>query len=240
MGARVMKNTRVYVGGADYSGQSNSTSLAMSAAEHDSTTYDSEGAEEVTAGLSKAAFSVAGRWNAGDAMADEDGQAHIGAIADVVSLVPESGAEGDRAFSARVCLLNYSAGGDVGGLIDFSLDGRSDGVMFRGDVVKSARDTETVDGDGTAFELGALEVGERMFAALHILDVTGELAVTVESSDDEAFTEPLMQAEFAATSEAGAQWRNVAGPLTDPWWRVTWTLTGADPSARFAVVAGRR
>ena len=43
---------------------------------------------------------------------------------------------------------------------------------------------------------------------------------------------------FAQKTAAGHEWKEVAGPFTDDYWRIKWVIGGSDPSFNFAVVCG--
>jgi hypothetical protein len=81
-----------------------------------------------------------------------------------------------------------------------------------------------------------------MFLALHVVAISGAPTFTVvlESDDNAGFTSPttrLTSASYSAST--GAEWQSVAGPVTDTYWRVKWTVTGGTgPSVSFLAVAG--
>jgi len=87
---------------------------------------------------------------------------------------------------------------------------------------------------GTAVQLGAVATGKRLWAALFVQAGTfTNLAVTIESDDNQGFSSPVTAITFnTVASAAGGQFTSVAGPLTDVWFRAKATIgSGTTPYA---------
>jgi hypothetical protein len=64
------------------------------------------------------------------------------------------------------------------------------------------------------------------------------LDLKIQSDDAQAMSSPIDRITFDQMTTVGAQWKELAGPITDTWWRVNYTLGGIDPSFVIAVVIG--
>jgi hypothetical protein len=128
--------------------------------------------------------------------------------------------------------------GTVGDAIPFSSDMRGDGVVGRGALIHPANVLRTGNGTGTAVVLGTVAAGQSLLASVHVLAVSGTtpaLTVTVQRDDGAGFASPTTVATVGPVSAPTSSLTVVAGPVTpDDRYRVIWTLTGTDPSARFA------
>lgn len=161
-------------------------------------------------------------------------------LADVpVTVTPQGGAEGQRAYTFRASWGEYTPlKGAVGEPISFSLaaQGSSESRLVRGTLMHNAAETAT--GSGTIRNLGAVGATQKLYAALHVLDVQGgTLTARVQSDALASFLSPVTQITFADASVVGSQWAvPVLGPITDPEWRIDWTFAGT--SVTFVVVIG--
>lgn len=162
----------------------------------------------------------------------------------VVTLAPVTGAEGERAYSFGGLISSLQPlGGAVGELSKFVMSGMgASGLWFHGpiDHAKAAR---TTSGNGAGRQLGAVATGEKLYATLHVFAASGTsptLDVEIESDDNSGFTTPTSRLTFAQKVAAGAEIKAVAGPFTDDYYRVKYTIGGTTPSFTFAVVIGRR
>ena len=57
--------------------------------------------------------------------------------------------------------------------------------------------------------------------------------VKCESDDAEGFPSTAVQITFTGATNITSEWKDVAGAITDDWWRAAWTFTGT--SAKFIV-----
>jgi hypothetical protein len=81
-----------------------------------------------------------------------------------------------------------------------------------------------------------------MYANLHVLSVSGTstptLTVSVASDNAVGFPSSAAQGAFAAATAVGGESIRIPGAILDDWWRVTWTITGTNPSFLFLVSMG--
>ncbi|OFW37654.1 MAG: hypothetical protein A3J29_06165 [Acidobacteria bacterium RIFCSPLOWO2_12_FULL_67_14b] len=141
-------------------------------------------------------------------------------------------------FLAR--LLQYRTPGVVGKLLPFEYDAKGqgtpavDGYLF-------GLGSKTATANGTAIQLGTLDAGETMYAALHVISASGTsptLDVVIASDNAEGFPSGVTRITFAQKTAAGSEWTSLAGAVaTDDWWRAQWTIGGTDTPTFDIVVA---
>jgi hypothetical protein len=132
--------------------------------------------------------------------------------------------------------------GNVGDVGSWMANGTGTWPLARGRCAHASGVPRTATGSGTAVQLGALAAGQHLYANLHVLSVSGmaapTLTVTVQSDDNSGFTTPTTRGSFAAKSAVGGEPIRIAGPFTDTYWRVGWTITGTNPSFLFLASFG--
>ncbi len=242
MANQILANARLWMGAYDLSGKLNRAAVDYSAELHDDTALSAT-ARSRLAGLVNAALQAEGYWEAGTAMPDDMADGYL-ALADVpVSACAVAGAaEGSRAFTFQAALGEFQRGAQIGEIFKFSAGAEGSGgkPMVRGLVLHNA--TETGSGNATGYQLGALGATQHLFAALHVLSLSGTdtptLTVKIQSDDNGSFTSATDRITFAAKTAVGYEWASVAGAVTDDYWRANFTLSGTNPSFAFVVVAG--
>lgn len=248
MATSVLKNCKLYLHGYDLSGSANSLKLTHEVAEVDATVFGSAarfsipGLETVTYEHQGFASSSGGN-DQEDVMYDKMGDASV-----PMMVCPTTGAIGQVAYFTPQVALNYTWGGAVGEMNAFTVTGTGSGQgLVRGTVM--ATGAKTSNATGTAYELGAVTAATNyVYAQLHVFAVSGTdptLDVIVASDDAEGFASSATKITFAQIAGASvptAVWATpVAGPITDTWWRVGWTIGGSEtPSFTFAVAVGIR
>lgn len=231
MAKQVLKNARVWVGGYNMSGRVNAVAVEHGVDAQDATDLMQDTHVNV-AGLSKSALTCEGFWDA--SITDPVGFNNLaGSLPATIMTGLGVGAIG---VLASGLVDRYSLGGAVGDVVPFSIGMDIDqGMLCRGALLQNG--TVTASGNGTAVNLGT-PAGSIVGATLHVLSITGTLDVVVQSSAAQAFTNPVNRITFAQAAGVGGQWAQIAvGAITDPWWRITWTLS-AGGSAAFVVAAG--
>jgi hypothetical protein len=242
MSLQVLRDCKLIVGKYDFSSKMNALALNYGAEALDDTTFASGGTKSNTGGLKTVTFQHEGLFDTGTGSVDEVFYGNIGLADQPVAISPEAGAEGELAYFFKSLQTKYSPSGKIGQLLAFSVGGEAQhSPLVRGIVGQNA--TRTATGVGTAYQLGAVSATQKLYAALHVLAKSGtatpSLVVKVQSASDQAFTEPNDRITFAAQTDANAVWATpVAGAITDTWWRVTWAITGTNPSFQFIVPVG--
>lgn len=241
MGVLTWADAEVLAGPFRLTGRSNNVDLELAAAALDVTNFDSGGWRESIGGLSAMSSSVDGFYDAsaletGALTLDEQLFGELAGAQLPLTIAPTK-ADGSLAYVAGAKRGSLRLFGPVGDVASFSSDMWGDGVVGRGNLIHPANTTETAGGTGTGVQLGATASGQSLLAAIHVLAVSGTsplLNVTIQSDDNGSFTTPVTVATTGVVSAPTSSLLVVAGPVIDDWFRVTWTLTGTTPVARFA------
>jgi hypothetical protein len=238
MAIGVLKNARLYVGALDLSGLANSLSLPVDLPALESTPINTTGPKSLTpAGIGfKLAFN--GWQEYGVGLSDEVLAANVtGGQTDIPFSVWTSGTEGELAYLGKLGAASYAPGGKVQDLMAYSVDGTGTGPPVRGNSL--AYGAKTANGNGTAFQLGAVTAGQSVYACLHVLAYTGLTSITVkiQSAAVVGFATPHDQITFTAATAVGSQFATLAGANVDTYWRALWTVAGTG-SATIAVTMG--
>lgn len=238
----VLKNVRMFAGGADLTTVNNKVEINAEAEEKESTSFTASGDvwKEVLAGIRSTSISASGQWEAGDASkVDDNAFAALGTVAGV-SVCPAGAADGSLAYLTSYLRQNYTIGGSIGDVAPWSSTLQGSWPLVRGSVL-AAPTARTSTGTGTAFQLGAVAAGKSLYASLHIMSVSGTTpAVTVKIQSDNAvgFPSPTDVITFSSANGIGGQIMRAAGPVADDWFRAQFTISGTTPSFLFAVTAG--
>lgn len=159
-----------------------------------------------------------------------------------LTILPAGIVDNSVAYTFRANHLNYTpVQADVNEIAMATLSGDArQGPVVRGRVLipSAAYTTSTT---GTARQLGAVATGQSLYAALHITAVSGSsptLDAIVRSDNSGGMSSPTTQITFAQASTASWQWGSAAGPITDDYFDVDFTIGGSTPSFTALVVVG--
>jgi hypothetical protein len=238
MAVLAVTDAKIYIGGYNFSGYANEIGLSVVPDLLNSTTFGT-GTKKNTPGLNDMSGQIKGFLDYADidvlvpgVSLDSITFGRIGASAAVFSCAPEGNAEGDVAYGMPAVTGKITPlGGSVGQLLPWEFDVKANGVrLFRGFV--AAVGSKTANGNTTVgFNLGAVGALQRLYANLHVVSAAGTtptLNVIVESDDNSGFTTPTTRLTFAqVTTTVSAEHKSLLGPITDNWYRMKWTLTGA-------------
>lgn len=241
-GIYVQTNVRLFVGGADLTSRSNKVEWAAAVEDKDSTNYGSNAWKERIGGLGEFTVMGAGQWEAGDSTKIDDVAFAAMGAANAVTTCPSGAAVGNVAWLANTIGEKYNLGGPVGDVAPWTLEAPGTWPPPRGTVLHDPGTPRTSTGNGTGVQYVAASSSQFLYATLHVLSVAGTgpptLAVVVQSSVDNTFAAPTTRITFTTTSSVGGQILRLAGPITDTWYRVTWTITGGSPSFLFLATVG--
>lgn len=239
MASLVLTDAKIFVGGHDLSGQISATALEYAADMLDETTFGAT-TRIHKGGLKSVVGSHQGLWDSASTTAvDPVLFARVGTEDVPVVLGPEGGADGATAYLMRAVHAEYTVGGDVGGLLPFSvsMEGTGGQPMVRGKMLFNA--SATGNTNGTVVNVGTVSATQYLYGVLHVFSGSGTFTAFVQSAATEAFTSPTTRITFgqvATGTAVASEWATrIAGPITDTWWRVTVT----NPATRnFAVAIG--
>jgi hypothetical protein len=238
----VLLDARIYLATADLTGYSNKVELSSSVVDLDRTTFASGGWHERVGGLFDSQINIEGLADFGDLTKPDDMfWANLGAPGTAATIVPTAGTVGSLAYLGKVLEADYKLGGKVGDLLPWTGGLKGNTAIARGQILHPQGTARTATGTGTAVQLGAVLATQRLCANLHVLSVSGttpSITVAIQSNVDNTFGSPTTRLTFAADTALDGQALSVLGPVTDTWWRATWTISGTTPSFLFAVAAG--
>lgn len=239
----ILTNVRAFTGGADLTGNSNKVEISTEVEIKDSTNYASNGYKEVMGGLTQAEISAEGQWEAGDpGKVDDASWAQLGGVGPWSVSANNAATVGDLAYLTYAMRADYKLFDAVGEIAPWMGTAKSSWPMARGQFAHPPGTARTASGTGAALNVGAVAAGKRLYAALHVLSVSGttpSITVRVESDDGSGFASPTTRLTFDAATAVGGQILRTDGTaITDTWWRVAWTITGTTPSFMFCSSLG--
>ncbi len=243
MAKQVLTNVRYFAGPADLTAQTNKVELEWSAEDKDTTNYGSDGKKERIAGIEDVMINAEGQYEAGDPGYADDSWWDAREVIEAHTIGPHTAAVGSVAYLTEAIRLNGKLFGTVGDVAAFTLGAGGNAGLGVGMFAQSPGAPVTADGDGTAFQLGAVPAGKRLFASLHVLSVSGTnptLDVTVESDTVEAFSgSPETRLTFTQVTEPGPGevQMSAVGAHTDTWYRASFDIGGTDSPSFLVVVA---
>lgn len=235
MAELILKDTKVFVGGHDLTGKLNATALDHGAEVKDITTFGDNSRRKI-GGLKSVSARHEGYFDVDtvhEVLFDKIDMPSV-----PVSVCPVGAANGAIALFFKSVLSEYSPGGSVGEVMAFSVAAEGAGDLIGGKVMANVVAAES-SGVAASIELGAVLTGQKVYAAIHVLDGTGTLDVTVESDADGDFdTGETTRITFDSATGIGSQFVELVGPVTDTHWRVAYSISGGTPSFTFIVIIG--
>jgi hypothetical protein len=239
----VLVNVRAFTVGLDLTSNSNKIELSSEVEDKDATNYGSGGWKEVIGGLASAEISGEGQWEAFDlSKVDDSSWANLGGLGPWSISANNAANVGDLAYLTNAMQASYKLGDAVGEIAPWASTAKSNWPLVRGQFAHPPGTARTATGTGTGLNLGAVPANKRLYAALHVLSVAGttpSLTARVESSVDNTFGSPTTRLTFSAANAISGQILRTSGSaITDPWWRVAWTISGTTPSFLFVASLG--
>lgn len=237
MAKQALTDATVLYGGYDISGLTNVIGgLAVEVELKESTTFVNGGWKEQVGVLKGSRWGFEGLFNAGEA--GPHGAFFTGGVTPITVSKTQPIVAGDIAFNLNALRTQHNEDKTLGELHKWQLDFAGDGAMVRGICLDTQAATGTAD--GTAINHGAVASGQSAYAALHVVaaDTLTSLDVVIESdaADDFSGSETTRFTFTQVTAVPAVQRIALAGPITDDWWRASWTLVGT--SATFIVFFG--
>ncbi len=239
MAEQILQDCKLWVDEFDLSGDMNTLALKHSAEILDVTAFG-HASRNRRGGLKSTDFAHEGLFNSGTDLADEVLFGKIGA-GSIMTLSPTDGLDGALAYFMQNRHAEYAPSVPIGEMMAFSVSGQSDGEFVRGTIVNNA--SRTASGNGTGRQLGAVSATQKMYAALHVISVSGTdptLDVIIQSAPTSGFSSPVTRFSFGQKLAAASEWATpVNGAIANTHWRVNYTIGGTDtPTFLFIVVIG--
>ena len=238
MASFVATDVKTWLDEFDFSGKMNAVAVDYSAELKEATAMGDTAIRRLAA-LPFVSASMQGNWGSS---IDKELADRISLADKILSFAPEGSAEGNRAFTFRAAMGDYQLGATVGEVFPFSVnaEGSAGDPLVAGMLMHDAARTATGNGNGQ--QVGAIAAASNsIYGALHVTAVSGSsptLDITVESDDNSGFTSATTRLTYTQATGLTSQWKELAGPITDDWWRVVYTIGGSTPSFDFAFVLG--
>lgn len=245
MAVLTMNDAEVIAGPYRLTGRTNTVELELTVPNLDVTTFDSSGWNEFIGGIKSAACSVDGFYDAaaletGALTLDEQLFSELGAATAPLTIAPTK-ADGSVAYVTGFTRGQLAILGSIGDVAPFQSDMWGQGEVGRGYLIHPANTTETGNGTGTGQQVGAASSSQSVVIGVHVTAISGttpSLDITVESDDNAGFTSATTVLNTGAITTTTSSLTVVSGPVTDDYYRITWTLSGTSPVARFSVAVG--
>jgi hypothetical protein len=241
--AKAILNARVYLAEVDLSGVTNAAAINLKTDVVECTAF-SDAYKDRLAGLTDVITEVSGFFSASeDALGNPDKKLfnQLALSNAVLTIATASGVTGADAYFFRPTLTEYQPlAGKVSEMASFKLHGEGAAPLVKGQILIPKTDISS-NGNGTPYQLGAVLATQKIYCGLHIFAVSGTLPtldLILQSDALVGFGSPANVITFAQKTAIGQDWQSLAGPLTDDWWRINYTLGGTLPHFTFAVVAG--
>lgn len=238
MSKQVLTNATLLLDACDVSGDHNAVAYQYEADAVDVTVLNSGGTRARLPGLKQFSASMAGFFEAGTGKINDEHFNAIGATNQtVMTLVPGTIAEGSPAMFGSLVSTSYAPGASIGEALKFAVAMQGSGDLALGTVLHAFAG-RTTSGSGTVFNLGAVPTGKSVRMAVHLVSLSGggSIQIKLESAALVGFGSPTNRLGPVDSAVPVGQLVLTAGPITDAFWRVTWTFVGgSSPSAAFYV-----
>lgn len=237
MGA--IKKYRIYANGRDASGDYNRVNLLAEVDEQETTSIGTDGDKSFLPGLKAVRFDGEVFASHGSGEVEEALQAILAAGGMVMSVYPSKDA-GGAGYGFEAEEMSISPAMSIGDLSRITVKASKNGGFLVRVTSMEGEAVKTSSGTGTARELTAMTAGQTLYSFLQVLSITAGATITVAVKSDsaQAFSSPVTQITHTAFTDEGAEVKSEAGPNTDTWYRVDWTITGTDPSVTFDIGLG--
>lgn len=152
----------------------------------------------------------------------------------------EGNSAGNVALTVYGLECKYAPGLKIGDIMANQLAIASKGQeVVRGLVLENGAN-KVASGDGNGVQLGAVASGKSLFLAYHVLLMTAtSVAGVLKSATSGAFSSPTTRITTTTWTGIGSELLSVAGPITDTWYRLTWTLVGSGAFQIAAAIAAQ-
>jgi hypothetical protein len=219
-------NATGWVGGYDFTTDTNKMSADVTRDLQESTTFGSGGWKARNACLMDVTGHFEGFWSS---TADSEGFSDLGTVDRAVTVSPD-GLAGSVAYMCQCAKFKYSTFGSVGDLTPYALDlsGSNSAGMVRGQVAKARGSVSATGALGSALYLGTVSSTQYVYAAIHIFTAGTTVTIKLQSDDNSGFTSATDVLTIGPLTTTGGIWMaRVAGAKTDTYWRLNATaITG--------------
>jgi hypothetical protein len=239
----VLTNARYFVGPADLTSYNNKIELDDSIEDKETTSFGSGGAKEYIGGIESVAIGAEGQWIAGDPGYIDDEMWAARRQVEAHTICPDTASVASLAYLTKAVRLDSKLFGQVGDVEPWMLAAAGSWPLARGVILNAPGTALTVTGTGTVVQYVAVSsLSQYLYASLHVLSVAGTavptLTVKVQSAALVGFGSPTDRITFTAATAQSSQITRVAGISTDTFYRVSYTISGTNPSFLATVAIG--
>ena len=236
----VLTNATIWYGGYDLTGATNEITMNAASAEKPVSRFG-DTVEATYPGAMTVGVEAKGFWDS-----TLDGPQFTQLTAPSTSwpltICPDGGDAGELAYSVRAHSFNYSTFEVAWGQsLPFRLSAKavSGSYLSRG-TVGIPKATYSASFNGTKYQLGAVSASQKLVASMHVFSKSALWDVDIESDADAGGGGETVRGSFSQIATSPKQEViEIAGPITDTYWRVAVTETGAGAlifSVVFAIV----
>lgn len=210
--------------------------------EIDATTFASGGKRERKAGIQDARMDLMTFW---DPELIESVAYPLVGTTDNVLAATTGGAHGDRAYFLRGTMLGIKPSFAIDNMakLDTGIAAASAEGIVAGRLI-APKATRTSTGTGSSQLDQAVSATQKVYGLAQVFTVAGTstptITIKIQSDDNSGFTTPTDRLTFTNFTAAGYELKSLVGPITDTYWRATWTITGTNPQFTFGVCFGIR
>lgn len=248
MATTFLNDVTVAIGSYDLTTRTNAVSISSEPEQLESTTFRSGGARTYVAGLYDSTVEVSGYWEAGGDGATptqyypDDLLFSNLSNSDVATSIAVAQDAGSVAYFTKSQQISYALLGQVGELAPFSAQAKGTHKVVRGITLNDPTTILTASGSATGQEYVAASSGQTIYAALHVFAVSGTstptLTVKLQSDVDVNFASATDVITFTAATAVTSEWKSAAGPNTDTFYRLNYTISGTNPKFQCLLVVG--
>jgi len=221
------------VDGIDFSGVSNSAVLDFSESPADVTAFLDTDMTYVE-GKATFRFNIQGLFSS--ASPDYDGTmfTNLTTTQRRVGVYPGGSAEGTVGYEGRTNITATPRVSTTGAAVGLNVDWIGDQAPSRGQLLYKQAAVAATE-NGTKYQVGAAAAGQTTVGILRLLSAPGgsgnnNCVVTIESDANSSAGGETTRLTFTTLTQASAiqfELKELAGAVTDTWWRVVVTITGA-------------
>lgn len=228
----VLTDCIAWIGGYDFTTDSNGLTLNIDVDEQDSTVFGQGGWKSRIGGLRDVAADLKGLWQSATLLAPDPQAFNDLGVADLGQTYAATSPEGSTAYFFQGLELSYDLFGSVGEIAPFAVksSGSNREGAVRGQISPAKGVVSGTGGLGAGVQLGAVSATQYLYGIFHILGTPGTTVTgKLESATAGTFAGATSRATFGPLTAAGSTWvTRTAGAITDTWYRFNVTaITGS-------------
>jgi hypothetical protein len=157
----------------------------------------------------------------------------------VLAFCFEGNSAGQLAYAVYGLSTKHYPGAQVGQLLGTTVELASKGTpMLRGKVLEAVTQRSASGNSGSLQLVGGVPSGQSLWIAYQVREMTAtNLAAVLQRDDNAGFSSPLTAITLSTFTAVGGEVKSVAGPITDDYYRLAFTLTGVGNYQVAAILA---